>query len=382
MKRRIRAKTGGNPWYFLKEGVLNIFLNGFMSFAAISIIMVCLLVVGCFVLTAYNAQIQIATEVEKSEIMIFIEDDFLLATIQDELDNLKTTSSVVLDEEDENSDDDENSDEDETSDEEDEDLEEYEIEEDTLSLTEEDALNLAQMAYISAFMNEPKDQLTYIEIESRILQVIDVASVTYVSKEEALQAYKEQLGDVSFIVEGFENDNPLRDGFIVHLNSLQFVDEVTLGLNLIEGVAEVSSRNETYKALYNIEKGFNIMSVIFLLAFGAISIFIISNTVKLALFARKEEIAIMKMIGAKNAFIKWPFIIEGLLLGVIASLVAFGFTWYLYVEAITFASEFIGFVSIIPFEVVRMRVFYSYLAIGSIIGTFGSLFTIRKFLDV
>ncbi|MFI3226541.1 MAG: permease-like cell division protein FtsX [Clostridia bacterium] len=361
MKRRRRAKMGGGPIYFLKEGIKNIFLNGFMSFAAVSIITICLLVVGCFTLTAYNAKIQIQKEVEKSEVQIFIEEEYLMYTILDYVEVLGTVE-----------------------DEESEDAEETDSLE---SATQEDveiaeSMNSEQIAFVNSFLNSEKSSEDYIDIELQILKISDVSDVTFVSKEEALANYKETLGEEGFILEGFEDDNPLRDGYTVHLGSIAFVDDVTDALNEIEGISYVSSRNETYQALFNIEKGFNVVAAVSLAAFGCISIFIISNTVKLAMFARREEISIMKMIGAKDAFIKWPFIIEGLVLGLVAAGAAFGITWLLYIETIEFASDFIGFVDIVQFELILEYVLYSYLGVGSVIGIFGSLFTIRKFLNV
>ena len=302
MKKKNKAKTGGGLVFFFKEGMSNIRVNGFMSFAAISIITICILIVGSFSLTSLNVKKEIAKQVDQSEIMVFIDKEF-----------------------------------------------------------------------------ESED---YSNVEHKMLQIKDVKSVTFISKEQGFEEYKNELGDDAFILDIFENDNPVNDGYIINLETLDYVDTVTEELNKIEEIDTVSASNDTYKALNKIQKGVDVVSIVLFASFGFVSIFIISNTIKLAMFARREQIAIMKMIGATDAFIRWPFIIEGLILGVFSSLLAFGGTWILYNETIVFAQDFIGFLEVVPFDAIKLYVLGAFLAIGSIIGVSGSMLTIRKFLDV
>lgn len=300
-KKIKRARTGGGPIFFFKEGFKNILVNGFMSFAATSVIAICIIIIGCMALATLNVREEIKKEVDDSQILIFIESTF---------------------------------------------EEDYEI------------------------------------IEKQIKNINTITNFEYTSKEEALENYKLQLGDEAVALEGLENDNPLRDGYIIYLDNLDEINNVTESLSNIDGIANVSSKNDTLTALNNVQKGFDLASIILFLIFMGLSIFIISNTVKLALYARQDEIAIMKMIGATDAFVRWPFIFEGLILGIVASLVAYCGIFAIYHEFITFAGEFIGFFDIISFDSVSRYVLIGCLSIGSVIGVSGSIFTIRKFLKV
>lgn len=298
---RNRAKTGGSLLFFMKEGITNIFVNGFMSFAAISIIGICILIVGTCGLVTLNINQEIDAIKNESQIMIFID-------------------------------------------------------------------------------NESED--AYLDIYKELDAIEDISNIIFVTKEEALESYKESLGENSFALEGLENDNPLRDGYTIYLGSLDNIDQVTEQLWKIDGVANVSSENDTFKALNNIQKAFNIISLVLIVSLGGIAIFIISNTVKLAMFNRRGEISIMKMIGATDAFIRRPFIIEGMILGVLGSGLAFLAQWLVYNEFAFVINEYIGFVSVIEFISIRDYVLGVFLAIGTIIGVLGSTLTIRKFMDV
>lgn len=349
MSRIKRAKTGGGPIFFIKEGLINIFVNGFMSFAAVSIIAICILIVGSFSLVALNVNLEIAKTREESQIRIFIDENYgKTPEIEDvegdgEIESLDDVEAL------------------------DEGEDETEQETDTL----EDVLE-----------EEVEEKISYDQIEADILKVKDVREIEFLSKEQSLEIYKEQLGDGSVILEGFDDDNPLRDGYIIYLDTLENIDDVTAALSAVDGIANVASSNETYKALNSLEDGVGIMTIALLVALSVICIFIISNTVKLAMFSRREEISIMKMIGATNAFIRWPFIIEGLILGVLGAGIAYLAQWFIYNEFIEIASVYIGFMDIITFEEIQIDALYAFLGVGAMIGVLGSTLTIRKFLDV
>lgn len=303
-KDRENAKivNGGSPLFFLHEGLSNIRLNGFMSFAAISIIGICILIMGSISLVALNANKMVVDVRESSQIRVFIDLEF------------------------------------------------------------------------------PKER--YNEIEENILGVIDVREVEYLSREESFEVFGQRLGEQSSMLDGLEQDNPLRDGYIVYLSALEHAQMVSDTLAVIEGIANVESDNAIYETLVNLETGVRVISIILVSALGAVSIFIIANTVKLAMFSRKGEIAIMKMIGATNMFIRWPFIVEGLVLGVCGSLLAFFGQWVIYEQSSEIINTFIGFVDIVDFNSIIGLVLPCFLIVGAIVGVLGSLFTIRKFLDV
>ncbi len=302
---RTRAKIGGNPFYFAKEGFKNIIANGFMSFAALSIIALCILIVGCFGLISLNIEHTIQTIKDESQVRVFIEEDYTL---------------------------------------------------------------------------ENED---YFALEEELTAISGVSHLEYLSKEQSIEDFRETLGTNDYMLEGFEGaENPLRDGYIVFIEQIEDIDNITNELAEIKGIGHVQSDNEVLTGLSDLESGMRIISMALMIALGFVGIFIISNTVKLAMYSRREEIAIMKMIGAKNAFIVWPFIFEGMILGLIGSIIAFGVQWLIYLEFINISATYLGFVEIISFESILYYVLGAFLIVGTLMGILGSTLTIRKFLNV
>ena len=152
----------------------------------------------------------------------------------------------------------------------------------------------------------------------------------------------------------------------------------------IEGVADVEAHYEISEGFQTIQQILNIASVIIIAVLFVVSMLIISNTVKLAMYDRKEEIAIMKMVGATNGFIRWPFVVEGFILGFTASVLAFFLQWGLYNFLVVQIAgvDSLQLISLVPFVEVIELVAIAYAVVGFIVGVFGSLLSIRKFLKV
>jgi cell division transport system permease protein len=152
----------------------------------------------------------------------------------------------------------------------------------------------------------------------------------------------------------------------------------------IEGVEEVTAHYEIAEGFQTIQKILNIASLIIIAVLFVVSMLIISNTVKLAMYDRKDEIAIMRMVGATNGFIRWPFVVEGFILGITASVVAFFCQWGLYnlLETQIGQVDTLQLITMVPFVEVIELVAICYAAVGFSVGVFGSLLSIRKFLKV
>lgn len=291
--------------YFWKEGFRNIFLYGFMSFAAISVIVACLLITGSVALIAVNIDLEIEDLQKKSEISIFID---------------KT-------------------------------------------LSQEEAKGL----------------------KNAILKIDNVEEAIFVPKEQALKEYREQLGEQGDVLtEGWEDskENPLRDGFRIRLKNIALLSDTIDKLSKTPNIANVQSDQEVAGLLVKMRHVFETISWTLIVALGCVSIFIISNTVKLALFARREEIAIMKMVGATNWFIRWPFVIEGLLMGIIGGLIAFFAQWGVYAKLKDTVESTIGAFKMVDFSVLQTNLLMVFVGAGVVIGIGGALLTIRRFLDV
>ena len=158
-----------------------------------------------------------------------------------------------------------------------------------------------------------------IDIQSKIRQIKGVNTIEYISGAEGLKNMKEQLEGQYSIMDGLEGIYP--DSFIVTLTDLELNESVQSQILKIDGVDEITSSDNTINILLNITKGIRYVTLGILVILVIISIFIITNTIKLTVHARRKEISIMKYVGATNSFIRWPFIVEGIIIGIIAALI-------------------------------------------------------------
>ncbi|MCL1883306.1 MAG: permease-like cell division protein FtsX [Defluviitaleaceae bacterium] len=221
-------------------------------------------------------------------------------------------------------------------------------------------------------------------LEHRIRAISNVADVSFVSREEALLSMAESLGEEH--VRGLDIDNPLRDSFIVELTDLAFHDDVERAiLNLTPyGVADVHSHAEFAQTLSAITNIISIITGILILILTGISIIIITNTIRITVNARKTEINIMKYVGATDWFIRWPFVLEGMIIGLIGGAIPAFITMFTYGRIIRAISDvpMLAFIEFLPEERILIYVFPFSLILGMIIGLIGSITSVKKHLKV
>ena len=162
-----------------------------------------------------------------------------------------------------------------------------------------------------------------------IRMISDIESAEFVSKEEAYQSQLESLGDDAKLMEGLE-ENPLPDSYEVYLKTLDHYDSVQESLKSIDHVASVRGNSDLAEQVRQLSRAVTIISVGIIIMLLAVSLFIIANTVRVTMYNRRLEISIMKAVGATNWFIRWPFIIEGIIIGIVSGLVSEGLVWALY----------------------------------------------------
>lgn len=224
-------------------------------------------------------------------------------------------------------------------------------------------------------------------LQEQINEVDNVAKVTFVSKEQGLNSMKERWGENAKLLEGYTGDkNPLTDSFVVTLTKLESAEEVKNDILKFDNVKNIELRDKTIEALLKVANGIRIVSGVILVLLIVISIFIIANTIKLTVHARRKEISIMKYVGATNGFIRWPFIVEGIIIGVIAALisifilgVAYNFVLGKMITSTVVSS--IG-LSLLTFSDIFALIITVYLVLGIGIGTLGSIISMRKYLEV
>lgn len=286
----------------IREGFRSIKTHGLMSFATVTIIMACLIIMGSVALLALNIDRLIDDLEDQNEVVAFVDDD------------------------------------------------------------------LADEEEAKAIGNE-------------ILKVNNVSSVEFVSRAQAMENYMSKY-DKS-LMEGID-ETVFRHRFIIKLHNIEMLKETKLALEEVPGVAKVRAHQEyanTFVRIRNIVSG---VSLVLMAILVFVSMFIMSNTIKLATFSRREEIAIMKMVGASNGFIRLPFVIEGLVLGILGGGLGFLAQWGLYnlVTGSLMDSLAEGFLSPVQFMEVAPMVLVIYLAIGVLIGVFGGVNAIRNYLKV
>ena len=217
---------------------------------------------------------------------------------------------------------------------------------------------------------------------ARIKKLDNIKTAQFVTKEQLFEDYLESLGEDAYVMEELREDNPLRDSYQITMKDVSLHQETVEALEALDGVADSSSMQEVSDRLIQIRKVINLISVTLVTLLGAVSVFIIANTVKLAMFARKEEIAVMKMVGATNHFIRAPFVVEGMFLGMCAALLAFFVQWGVYAYVTKQLAEGTAILTMVSFATVWQPVLGLMLCAGLILGVGGSVITIRRFLKV
>lgn len=242
--------------------------------------------------------------------------------------------------------------------------------------------DLEQENEILAYIDEDLSEAEAKSIGSQINLITNVLSSTFVSREEALNDYIAEQDDPTLFA-GIDAST-MRNRFCVTLVDISIMSATVAEIERIDGVAEVSAHYEIAQGFLTMQNILNLASMAIILILFVVSLFIISNTVKLALYDRQEEIGIMKMVGATNGFVRGPFVVEGFLLGVLGAGIAFVLEWGVYdlLANRLAVVDTMGLLDLLPFADVLYPMAIAFGATGFVVGVFGSLLSIRKFLKV
>lgn len=216
-------------------------------------------------------------------------------------------------------------------------------------------------------------------IGEQIRKLDNIDNVEHITKAQGLAEMKEEYGDVYDDVS--EENNPLPDSFKITYVDTERVPELDYQLTLIEGIEKVNNRLDLATTIENFKSGIMLVFVWFLAILVVVSIFIIINTIKLSVFARRNEISIMRYVGATGMFISLPFVIEGIIIGAIASVGAYFAEWYIYAYIETMIHTDLQMISFIPFDEISRIVLWGFVAIGVVLGILGSSLSLGKYLD-
>ena len=219
-------------------------------------------------------------------------------------------------------------------------------------------------------------------VHSRINMIENVFRADYVSREKALEEFIEDHDNDS----AFQGVDPqdLRHRIVVVLEDNSRMEETVALLEQVDGVSMIDAEFELAQGFTTISSVLGLVSTGIIAILLVVSLLIISNTVKLAMYDRKNEIAIMKMVGATNGFIRFPFVVQGFFLGIIGAALAFGAEWFLYDGLVKKIAEVdaLGLFNFVPFNELLLPMVVVFATAGLFVGIFGSISAIRKFMDV
>jgi cell division transport system permease protein len=288
--------------YLFREGFRSIFTHSFMSFATVTIIVACLIIMGSVSLLSLNIDALIKDLEDQNEIVVFVDE------------------------------------------------------------------------------NVP-DEESAREIQKSIEALENISSVEFVSREDAMGNFMSKYDES--LMEGID-ETVFRHRYVVQLNDIALMAQTKAGLESIEGIDHVNGNLEYAKIFVTARNVVTVISLVLIVILVFISIFIMSNTIKLATFNRREEIAIMKMVGATNGFIRMPFIIEGLILGILGGGLAFAAELGLYhlVTNSLMRSLTGSLIRVIPLSNVALPMFIAFMATSVFVGVFGGVNAIKNYLKV
>lgn len=249
------------------------------------------------------------------------------------------------------------------------------------------ARSIATQAQMEAFLFTNLSDEQVQQAEQQIAGMPDI-QYRHVTREEAMERAKELLGDKKNLLEGLEGENPLPQSFIITLKSPENGEVIMSALytltdsNGAKLIEEVQYPYLTVRKLLNLTGIIRTVSIGLISMLALIAIFIISNTIKLTVFARRKEINIMKYIGATDWFIRWPFVIEGIFIGLAGSMISLLIVYYSYSYTVSIIPADIGILKMVQFTGLTGTMTGIYLFMGSVMGILGSTMAIRKHLNV
>jgi len=288
--------------YLIREGFRSISTHRFMSFASVTIIMACLIIMGCVSLLSINIDALIKDLEDQNEVVAFVDEEI-----------------------------------------------------------------------------EKESEAR--QLEAAISAVDNVSSAKFVSRGEAMNNFMSNYD--ATLMEGVD-ESVFRHRYVIQLTDIALMAQTKSDLEDVDGVVKVKAHLEYANAFVTIRNVVSVVSLILIVILVFVSVVIMTNTIKLATFGRREEIAIMKMVGAGNGFIRMPFVVEGMVLGILGGGLAFLAVWGIY-SAITgkvVGSLVESFVSVVPFSDIWVIVLGLFMGISVFIGVFGGLNAIRNYLKV
>jgi len=241
---------------------------------------------------------------------------------------------------------------------------------------------LESQIQVTVYLQDSLKDVEAREIGTRITKLPGVTRVTFVGKEEAMVRFKDRLGTQQGLLAELGEANPLPNSFEVKVDRPERVKAVALAISQLKGIEAARYGQEVVEQLFSLTRMVRIFGVVLIIFLGLAALFIIVNTIRLTVFARRREIGIMKYVGATDWFIRWPFIIEGVLLGSLGAFISAVLLSQLYSMVTRQVYESLAFLPLLPQYPFLGYVNIFVLVAGIGIGVLGSLISVKKFLKV
>lgn len=242
---------------------------------------------------------------------------------------------------------------------------------------------IREQCEINVYLPKDTDRDTVRKIGSELATIPNVKNARLYTKEERFQNYKDSIySGQTEVIDTLKEDNPLRDAYILELTDVELANSVAEAAGKVKGIDEVKNSQHIFQKIISITNGVRHLSIWLVIILAIISIFIISNTIKLGMFSRRKEINIMKFVGATNWFIRFPFMIEGMLLGIIGAFFSAVITLFSYKALIPQLTDFLGALEVLSLGDIISLIIWVFAILGAGIGAVGSFMSIRKHLHV
>ncbi|KJS14516.1 MAG: cell division protein FtsX [Peptococcaceae bacterium BRH_c4b] len=235
---------------------------------------------------------------------------------------------------------------------------------------------------IRLFLDSGLSRVDVRDMERELKKTPGIATVEFISREEALEEMKKNLGDRQDILEGLEEENPLPDAFRVKAEKADNVPALAAELEEMKGVDQINYGRGMVEKLLAVIKWVRLAGGGLIIVLGVAALLLISTTIRLSLFARRKEIGIMKYLGATNWFVRFPFLLEGMILGFTGAVIASAMIYLGYISLVNRLDEVLPFVTLVTDRDTLLVVIGGLLGLGVVVGILGSAFSIRKFLKV
>lgn len=247
--------------------------------------------------------------------------------------------------------------------------------------------NIEDTNEITIYVKDGVTDAQRTKIQSLLDNNNNLADVKYISKEQGLENFKENMGEYSELL-SYLDENPIPETFLARVKDLSSIKLTVTAISSIDGVEQVKAPYDFAGALINIKNTFTIIIIAILVTLVVVSIIVVSNTIRTSVFSRRNEISIMKYVGATDSFIKLPFFVEGTFIGILSGAAAWGLTWFIYDSVFSLFTdnlslwEMFGFFDLIPFSGISPFVLLINCAAGAFLGAVGTVISTGKYLKV